>query len=61
MITSKQGPLVQAEWRQRLINGSYMVRASGIFQLDKQAFSTMAILPETATSVATSSRRASSG
>ncbi len=38
MITSKQGPLVQAEWRQRLINGSYMVRASGIFQLDKQAF-----------------------
>jgi len=38
MITSKQGPLVQAEWRQRLINGSYIVRASGIFQLDKQAF-----------------------
>jgi LPS-assembly protein len=38
MITTKQGPLVQAEWRQRLINGSYMVRASGIFQLDKQAF-----------------------
>jgi LPS-assembly protein len=38
MITSKQGPLVQAEWRQRLINGAYMVRASGIFQLDKQAF-----------------------
>jgi LPS-assembly protein len=38
MITSKQGPLAQVEWRQRLINGAYMVRASGIFQLDKQAF-----------------------
>jgi len=38
MITSKQGPLVQAEWRQRLVNGSYTIRGSGIFQLDKQAF-----------------------
>jgi LPS-assembly protein len=45
MITSKQGPLVQAEWRQRLINGSYMVRASGIFQLDKQAFLDKGDLP----------------
>jgi LPS-assembly protein len=45
MITSKQGPLVQAEWRQRLINGSYLVRASGIFQLDKQAFVDKGDLP----------------
>ena len=45
MITSKQGPLVQAEWRQRLINGAYMVRASGIFQLDKQAFLDKGDLP----------------
>ena len=26
-ITSKQGPLVQGEWRHRLLNGSYTVRA----------------------------------
>jgi len=45
MITSKQGPLVQAEWRQRLINGAYMVRASGIFQLDKQALLDKGDLP----------------
>jgi len=38
MITSKQGPLVQAEWRQRLVNGAYTIRGTGIFQLDKQAF-----------------------
>jgi len=37
MITSKQGPLLQAEWRHRLLNGAYSVRASGIFQLDKEA------------------------
>ena len=45
MITTKQGPLLQAEWRQRLINGSYMIRASGIFQLDKQAFLDKGNLP----------------
>jgi LPS-assembly protein len=38
MITTKQGPLLQAEWRQRLVNGSYNIRASGIFQLDKDYF-----------------------
>ncbi|MEA2936860.1 MAG: LPS-assembly protein [Alphaproteobacteria bacterium] len=38
MVTSTQGPLVQGEWRQRLVNGSYTIRATGIFQLDKQAF-----------------------
>jgi LPS-assembly protein len=45
MITTRQGPLMQAEWRQRLINGSYMVRGSGIFQLDKNAFLAAGDLP----------------
>jgi LPS-assembly protein len=35
-ITTRQGPLLQTEWRQRLLNGAYMIRASGIFQLDKE-------------------------
>jgi len=35
---SRQGPLVQGEWRQRLMTGAYTVRGSGIFQLDKGAF-----------------------
>jgi LPS-assembly protein len=38
LITSQQGPLLQAEWRQRLVNGSYSIRAAGIFQLDRQQF-----------------------
>jgi LPS-assembly protein len=38
MITTKQGPLLHGEWRQRLVSGSYYIRASGIFQLDKEAF-----------------------
>ena len=37
-ITSKQGVLVQAEFRQRLIDGSYQIRAYGIDQLDPGAF-----------------------
>jgi len=37
-ITTKQGPLMEAEWRQRLVNGSYTIRAAGIFQLDKDVF-----------------------
>src|SRR5947209_9517870 len=32
--TSKQGLLMQAEWRHRLINGSYSIKESGIFQAD---------------------------
>jgi LPS-assembly protein len=32
------GPLVKTEWRHRLLNGSYTIRASGIFQQDKEAF-----------------------
>ncbi len=38
MITTRQGPLLQGEWRQRLVNGSYSIRASGLFQLDKDVF-----------------------
>jgi LPS-assembly protein len=37
-ITSKQGLLMQAEWRHRLADGYYSVRAAGIYQLDKDAF-----------------------
>ncbi len=39
MITSRQGPLLQGEWRQRLMDGAYSIRGTGIFQLDKSAFS----------------------
>ena len=38
MITSKQGLLMQGEFRQRLINGAYSIRAAGIYQLDKNTF-----------------------
>src|SRR6201993_4985623 len=37
-ITSKQGVLLSAEFRQRLIDGSYQIRAYGIDQLDPGAF-----------------------
>ncbi|HEY5126610.1 MAG TPA: LPS-assembly protein LptD, partial [Bradyrhizobium sp.] len=37
-ITSKQGPMLQGEFRQRLLNGEYIISAAGIRQLDKQAF-----------------------
>src|SRR5581483_7345953 len=37
-ITSRQGVLMQAEFRQRLIDGSYQIRAYGIDQLDPGAF-----------------------
>src|SRR5262249_37315880 len=38
MITSKQGPLLQGEWRQRLLTGSYTIRATRLFQADKDVF-----------------------
>ncbi|MGE3148671.1 MAG: LPS-assembly protein LptD [Pseudorhodoplanes sp.] len=38
MITTRQGPLMQGEFRQRLMTGSYSVRAAGIFQLDRDVF-----------------------
>jgi LPS-assembly protein len=37
-FTSRQGPLVQVEWRHRLINGAYTIRAAGIWQADKDQF-----------------------
>lgn len=37
-ITTKQGPLLQGEWRQRLVNGAYSIRAAGILQQDKEVF-----------------------
>ena len=38
MITTKQGPLLQGEFRQRLINGAYSIRGAGLYQLDKNYF-----------------------
>jgi LPS-assembly protein len=38
-ITSKQGLLGQAEFRQRMVDGSYQIRAYAIDQLDPGAFS----------------------
>jgi LPS-assembly protein len=37
-ITSKQGPLLQGEFRQRLSDGAYTISAAGIRQLDKTPF-----------------------
>lgn len=37
-ILSRQGFLAQGEWRQRLSNGSYNIKAAGIFQAEKNAF-----------------------
>lgn len=38
MLTTKEGPLFQGIWRQRLIDGSYSVKAAGVFQTDPSAF-----------------------
>ena len=45
MITTKQGPLLQGEFRQRLLNGAYEIRGAGIYQLDRGYFSNPAGLP----------------
>ncbi len=37
-LSSRQGLLLQAEWRHRLINGSYSIKAAGIFQADRSYF-----------------------
>jgi LPS-assembly protein len=37
-MLSRQGLLAQAEWRHRVLSGSYSIRAAGIFQLDPEAF-----------------------
>ena len=38
MITTKQGLLMQGEFRQRLINGAYSIRGAGLKQADKNYF-----------------------
>jgi LPS-assembly protein len=38
LITTRQGPLLQGEFRQRTANGSYSIRVAGINQLDKDRF-----------------------
>ncbi|WP_204310485.1 LPS-assembly protein LptD, partial [Stenotrophomonas maltophilia] len=37
-FTTKQGVLMQGQFRQRMINGSYEIRGYGIRQLDKDEF-----------------------
>ncbi len=38
MVTTRQGPLVEGQWRQRLLDGSYTIKAAGIYQLDPGYF-----------------------
>jgi LPS-assembly protein len=38
MLTTRQGALLQTEWKQRLIDGSYSIKAAGIFQQDPGYF-----------------------
>ena len=38
LLTTKQGALVEGEWRQRMLNGSYSIKAAGIYQLDPGYF-----------------------
>jgi LPS-assembly protein len=35
---SKQGPMLEAEWNQRMLNGAYSIRAAGLYQLDPGFF-----------------------
>jgi LPS-assembly protein len=37
-VLTRQGLLLQTEWRHRLLTGGYSIRLSGIFQQDKDAF-----------------------
>ena len=37
-FTSKQGPLMQGEWRQRTESGSYTIRGAGLYQFDRDYF-----------------------
>jgi LPS-assembly protein len=37
-VMSRQGLMMSGEYRQRLINGAFGIRASGLYQLDKDAF-----------------------
>jgi len=37
-LSTRQGLLLQGEWRHRLISGSYSIKAAGIFQADRKYF-----------------------
>ena len=37
-LTTKQGAVLEGEWRHRLLDGAYSIRASGIFQADPGYF-----------------------
>lgn len=37
-FTTKQGPLMQGEWRQRTETGSYTIRGAGLYQFDRDYF-----------------------
>jgi LPS-assembly protein len=37
-VLSRQGLMGEVEWRHRLVNGAYSIRATGIFQADPDAF-----------------------
>jgi hypothetical protein len=36
IMTTKQGPIALAEWRHRVEDGAYSIKASGLFQQDRQ-------------------------
>jgi LPS-assembly protein len=38
LLSTKQGALVEGEWRHRLLDGAYSIRAAGIFQADTGYF-----------------------
>ncbi|GGE46848.1 LPS-assembly protein LptD [Agaricicola taiwanensis] len=37
-VMSRQGLMLEGEWRHRLLNGAYTIRAAGVFQADSDAF-----------------------
>jgi LPS-assembly protein len=45
LVTSRQGLLLQGEWRQRLETGAYSIRGSGIYQLEKDRFLSAGDIP----------------
>src|SRR5439155_1962088 len=37
-LMTKQGALLRGEWRQRLVDGAYSIRGTGLYQLDKDYY-----------------------
>lgn len=37
-FTSRQGPMLDVEWRHRTVTGSYKIRAAGVYQMEPEAF-----------------------